>query len=243
MKITLQIGWLFPDVLNLYADGGNILVFEKILKANQIDYKINKITRTSCQKLDDIDILLIGGGSDFNQALIYSDFIKKKQEIKNLIDNKGFILAICGGYQLLGKEYITNDNTIIKGLNIFDYTTKATKQRMCGNIYTKVILDNQTIDVIGFENHSGETVNVTKPFGKVIKGYGNTHSCDYEGYMNNNFIGTYIHGPLLPKNPEIALYIIKQVLKNKYQIDCELINPLKYAQLAKEQQIKKIMKE
>lgn len=235
-----KIAWLYDDIMNLYGDGGNILVLEHLLKCNQIDYQIDRISLGNYQNLADFDILFIGGGSDFAQSLIYEDLLKRKEQIIELLNNNGFILTICGGYQLFGEAYFDNEGHQLKGLNIFPYITKANKTRMNGNIVSQITLDQDYL-VCGYENHSGETTNVVTPFGKVISGFGNTLSGNDEGFMYKNFIGTYIHGPLLPKNPEIGKYMIEYVLLNKYNIHRDLNINLKYAKKAHDVMINRLV--
>ncbi len=219
--MEFKILWLYYDLLDLYGDRGNIKVLEYILKHNNIKYKIDKITINEEDKKDtDYDLVFLGGGSDKNQQLIESDLKSRKNQLKSIMDNKGFILTVCGGYQLFGKYYLDQNGNKIEGLGLFDYYTKAHDRRCIGNvkIKSKIKLDDDFIEIVGFENHSGQTHNVNKEnaLGTVINGNGNEYKGKFEGYISNNFIGTYIHGPLLPKNPQIAKYIIQKVLKDKH---------------------------
>lgn len=232
--MKFKIAWLYYDILNLYGDSGNILVLEKILKDNNIDYVVDKLTLNDNYDLSNHDLLFIGGGSDLAQQLIYQDLISKKEQIIKLMENNGFILTVCGGYQLFGKEYIDANNNVITGLGIFDYTTKAGNKRLNDNIYIKAQLGEEVFDIVGYENHGGNTFGVSTPLGQVVSGCGNNEVDKTEGFIANNFIGTYIHGPLLPKNPEIAKYIITKVFKDKYNQDIDLKITSKYYQLAKE---------
>lgn len=237
-----KIAWLYHDILNLYGDVGNILVLTHLLESNQIPYQVDKISLNKHQKLDDYDIIFIGGGSDQAQALIYKDFISRKQQIINCMNNNGFVLAICGGYQLCGQYYIDAKGNKIEGLDLFEYQTQAGNTRLNNNIYIKANLDNEEVDIVGYENHSGQTINVANPLGKVIVGNGNDQHSQLEGYIDDHFIGTYIHGPLLPKNPEIGKYIIQKVLKDKYNKEVSIIIDLKYANQAKQTMIKRLTK-
>lgn len=216
--MIFKIAWMYYDLLELYSDRGNLIVMEKILQDNEIEYKLDKLTISDTQDISDYDFVFLGGGTDRAIKIVEEHLFSKKPEFKNVMKNNGFILTICGGYQLFGKYYKSLDNKITKGLGIFDYHTESGKNRCVGNIKIEVE-DSKIGRVIGFENHAGETKNVDgNYFGKTRVGHGNEFGGAYEGYMSENFIGTYIHGPLLPKNPQIAKYIIESVLLKKYKI-------------------------
>ena len=140
-----------------------------------------------------------------------------------------FILLICGGYQLFGQYYISANNEKIEGLKFFDYYTETGSNgtRCIGNIAIECTLDDTSYTVVGFENHGGQTRNVSTPFGKVLSGCGNSFNDTYEGFYNGQVLGTYIHGPLLPKNPKVADFIIYKALKKRYpQLKMEDLQPL-----------------
>lgn len=166
------------------------------------------------------------GGADNEQNILANDLIKYKEDIKNAIKNGVFFLLICGAYQLFGKYYKDAQGNIISGLEIFDYYTEAieNKQTRCiGNIIIETNLDNIKTEIIGFENHGGQTFNISTPFGKVLFGNGNKFKDTEEGFFQKNVIATYLHGPLLSKNPILADYIIKYCLNRKYNENIELI--------------------
>lgn len=227
----MKIAWLYYDLLELYGDRGNIKILENVLIENGIDVEIHKITLHDKTDISDFDIVFLGGGSDYAQSLLYEDLISRKQHLINVMNNHGFILTICGGYQMFGQYYKTSSGQIIDGLKIFDYYTEAGSNRCTGN----VICEFDGIKIAGFENHGGQTYNVANPFAKVLKGHGNSYQSEFEGCLEENFLGTYVHGPLLPKNPEIAKYIIQKVLKEKYNkvVDID-ISFMKYAKKAKD---------
>lgn len=238
----LKIAWLYNDILNLYGDGGNIDVLKYLLKTNHIPFIIDEISLNNKQDISDYDILFLGGGSDAAQNLIYHDLLNRRDQIQNILDNNGFILAICGGYQLFGQGYLDQHGNYIEGLKFFNYTTAASTKRMNDNIITKINLNNKNYQIVGYENHAGETTNIDSPFGSILYGSGNSFSTNNEGFMKKNFIGTYIHGPLLPKNPEIAKYIIEYVLREKYNLNISIEIKLKFAHLAKEKMIERLLK-
>lgn len=225
MKIIL--GWLYPNLMNLYGDRGNIIALEYRCKKRGIDFEVKNIEIG--QKIDftKIDLLFFGGGQDKEQLFVAKDLLERGKHISNFYNDQKPMLAICGGYQLLGKYFLTKDNEKILGLGLLDFYTKGGDTRMIGNIVIESN-DLKISKIIGFENHSGKTYlgNGTKSFGSVIKGYGNNGEDKKEGVISNNFIGTYMHGPLLPKNPQLTDWFIKTSLENKYkkQINLTIIN-------------------
>ncbi len=227
--MKFNIAFMYYDLLELYGDRGNITVLESILKFNNINYNIDKITINDNIDISNYDFVFLGGGTDQNQILVEEDLKSRKKQMISVMENKGFILCVCGGYQMFGKYYLDAHNNKIQGLDIFDYYTEASNKRCVGNIKikSKIKFNNSYIDIIGFENHSGITKGITYKdcFGEVINGNGNEYESSYEGFMSDNFIGTYIHGPLLPKNPYIAKYIIEKVLKEKYNLNKDIELP------------------
>ena len=212
MKIT--IGHLYPDLLNLYGDRGNIQCLKKRcewrgIEAEVIPYELDD---TIC--FDDLDIVLLGGGSDREQMLVCEKLKEIQKDFKSYVENDGVVIAICGGYQLLGHYYKT-DSGMIKGLELVDLVTEQGKGRLISNIVLKS--DLFTMPVVGFENHGGRTdIRGNRPLGKVLYGSGNDGKTGYEGVVYRNVIGTYLHGPLLPKNPQLADYLIERALRKKY---------------------------
>lgn len=159
------------------------------------------------------------GGADNEQSILAEDLLKYKDNIKEAVQNGVFFLLICGAFQLFGKYYKGVEGNIIPGLEIFDYYTEANpdrKKRCIGNIVIETTLDNVNTKIIGFENHGGQTFNISIPFGKVLFGNGNKFGDSEEGFFQKNVIATYLHGPLLSKSPELTDYIIKYCLERKY---------------------------
>ena len=210
----LTIGHLYPDLLNLYGDRGNIQCFRKRLEWRGMEAEV--IPFLSGEKIDfsKLDIVLLGGGSDREQELVCGFLKDIKDDFKAYVEDGGVVLAVCGGYQLLGKYYKTNKKTI-EGLSILDITTEWQPERLIRNIVLNSPLFEQP--VVGFENHGGRTcINNCKPLGKVLYGSGNDGKTGYEGVVYKNVIGTYLHGPLLPKNPQLADWLIAHALEQKY---------------------------
>lgn len=212
MKIT--IGHLYPDLLNLYGDRGNIQCLMKRcqwrgIEAETIAFEINDTIDFS-----KLDIVLLGGGSDREQMLVCSKLREIRQDFKEYVEQDGVVIAICGGYQLLGNYYDT-DQGKIEGLELADMYTEQGEGRLISNI----VLQSDLFDmpIVGFENHGGRTyINNNKPLGKVLYGSGNDGKSGYEGIVYKNVIGTYLHGPLLPKNPQLADWLIQRALERKY---------------------------
>lgn len=218
MKLT--IGHLFPDLLNLYGDRGNMQCFIKRAGWRGIEAQVIPYNSGSKIDFDELDIVFLGGGSDREQELVADYLQQYRRELKDYAENDGVILAVCGGYQLLGNYYKTDKKTI-KGLSILDINTEWKPTRLIQDIIIKSPLFDMPI--VGFENHGGRTfINNHQPFGKVSVGYGNTGKSGYEGVIYKNVIGTYIHGPLLPKNPQVCDYLIEKALSKKYNTDIKL---------------------
>lgn len=230
----IRIAHLYPEQLNLYGDRGNIIVLSKRLEWRGIPFAIEAIRiGEHNKKLSDFDLFFIGGGQDRQQFTVAKDLLIRKNEIKDLVESNSPLLAVCGGYQLLGQSYQTSEGDEIEGLGILAIKTKAKPQeknkrqdRLIGNVYAELLIDlniNYPFKtLVGFENHSGRTFitdSLTKPLAKIIKGFGNNAEDHYEGAVYKNIFGTYIHGSLLPKNPHLADEIIWRTLKNKNS-DC-----------------------
>ena len=218
MKLT--IGHLYPDLLNLYGDRGNIQCFRKRLNWRGIEAEVIPVLSGDNIDFSKLDIVLLGGGSDREQELVCGYLKEIRKDFKEYVEDNGVVLAVCGGYQLLGKYYKT-DKKMIEGLGILDITTEWEPERLIRNI----ILNSPLFDtpVVGFENHGGRTfIGNNQPLGKVLYGSGNDGQTGYEGVVYKNVIGTYLHGPLLPKNPQLADWLITQALRRKYGEDLEL---------------------
>ena len=212
MKLT--IGHLFPDLLNLYGDRGNIQCMVQRLRWGGIDSEVKTYSLEDNIDFENLDIILLGGGSDREQMLVCNRLKEIKDKFKSYVEDNGVVIAICGGYQLLGKYYETDDGKI-DGLDIVDIYTVQEKGRLINNIFIES--DLCEMPIVGFENHGGRTyINKNKPLGKVVFGKGNNGKSGYEGVVYKNVIGTYLHGPLLPKNPQLCDYLLTKALERKY---------------------------
>ena len=223
--MELNICHLYPDLLNVYGDVGNVLILKHRAALRGIDVNIINSSIGDHLDNDNIDILFFGGGQDFEQSIVSKDLqeVKKDSLIKYVEDSK-VMLAICGGYQLLGKYYTAPNGEKIEGLGILDIYTEGGSTRFIGN--TEIYNEDFNETYVGFENHSGRTyINNHKPLGKCIHGYGNNGEDKYEGCIYKNTFGSYFHGSFLSKNPEFADRLLTLALKHKYGDDVT-VSPL-----------------
>ena len=214
--MELNICHLYPDLLNVYGDVGNILILKHRAENRGIKVNVINVSINDEFNADDYDIVFFGGGQDYEQSIVSNDLMtNKKDELSRYINNGKVLIAICGGYQLLGKYYTAPNGEKIQGLGILDIYTEAGNNRFIGD--TIIYNEDFNETYVGFENHSGRTyLNGLKPLGKCIHGYGNNGSDGYEGCIYKNTFCTYFHGSLLSKNPELADRILTLALSNKY---------------------------
>lgn len=218
--MELRIAHLYPELLNLYGDRGNIIALKKRAEWRKIEVQVQEYNLSDEIDFKNTDILFVGGGSDREQLLVCNRLCELKDEFSSYVEKGGVVAAICGGYQLLGHYYKMKGETI-KGLGILDIYTESGEGRLIGN----VVVNSDFLDmpVVGFENHGGRTfIGNHKPLGKVMYGCGNNGVDGFEGVVYKNVIGTYLHGPLFPKNPHLCDYIIKKALQNRYGEDIVL---------------------
>lgn len=210
----LRILHLYPRDMNIYGDYGNILVLKR--RAEWHGYKVEVVDYNPGDAFpENIDIIVGGGGQDSGQDKVQADLQKIGHKLQDLANNQTPMLVICGLYQLFGKYFQTHDKRIIKGIGILDIKTVAESERLIGNI---TIHSQQFGNIVGYENHSGQTFlgKDAKPLGMVVRGAGNNKKDKSEGACSHNVIGSYLHGSLLPKNPHIADWLIKQAATKKY---------------------------
>ena len=215
----LKICHLYPDILNLYGDRGNIICMQKRMEWRGIKAEVTGISVGDALNYDDYDIFFIGGGQDFEQGVLLKDLADgKAKAIRAAVEEEKVFLAICGGYQMLGSYYKTWDGKQCDFIGALDLYTVGHKDRMIGNYMYQCSEEDGGIVVVGFENHSGKTYlgDKVRPMGKVLSGNGNNGEDGTEGARYKNVFATYSHGSLLPKNPKLADYILKTALKRKY---------------------------
>ncbi|MBI5122919.1 cobalamin biosynthesis protein CobQ [Candidatus Roizmanbacteria bacterium] len=220
--MQINIGWLYPDLMSTYGDRGNIITLSYRLNKMGVKPIVNKISINEPGELIlKMDIIFMGGAQDKQQEIVNIDLKNNKGKyLKAAIENGIPSLFVCGAYQFLGKYYKAADGTIIDGLGAFDLYTEnpgLNAPRCIGNIIVESKLFPK-IKLVGFENHGGRTYLADKKlaFAKVIKGFGNNGEDKTEGIFYKNSFGTYLHGPILPKNPELSDYLIKKAIDRKY---------------------------
>jgi len=215
----INICHLYYDLLNLYGDRGNVITLKKRCEWRGIRTNIFNITIGDEFWPDEYDIVFIGGGQDFEQEVLQEDLIAhKRPAIIQSVDNGVIFLCICGGYQLMGKYYLTHYGNKIELLDAINIWTVGGTNRMIGNfVFQCDFLEGDT-KVVGFENHSGKTYlgEGVKSLGKVLKGKGNNGEDGSEGAIYKNVYCSYSHGSLLPKNPSLADHLISLALSRKY---------------------------
>ncbi|MCI6068486.1 MAG: glutamine amidotransferase [Galactobacillus timonensis] len=222
--MKLKILWMYHDLMDLYGDKGNIQVLKTRAAKRGIDVTVDTCTIDEKRTPADYDLFFLGGGADHEQSLIKNDLLKRRDAIREAYDSGSAFLLICGGYQLFGAYYKDQDGHLDEGLHFFDYYTEASDRshRCIGNIAVEASIDGETFPAVGFENHGGQTRNVDTVFARVLKGHGNTFDGGTEGFVNDQVLATYMHGPLLPKNPRIADALLRRALRRNYgSVDLE----------------------
>lgn len=213
----LHLCHLYGNLLNTYGDNGNLLMLQYVAKKMGITLTTEIVSIHQEFKADDFDLIFFGGGQDFEQVIVAEDLPTKKEELTHYIENDGVMLAICGGYQLLGHYYIGAHGEQIKGIGALDhYTLSQENNRFIGD--TEIYNEQFDETYYGFENHNGMTFlgKGEKPLGKVIQGKGNNGQDQTEGVIYKNVFGSYFHGPILARNEILAKRLILTALKKKY---------------------------
>ncbi len=236
-KQSLTILQLYPNDMNIYGDNGNVLVLQR--RAEWHGYDTTVIGYNPGDAFPkQVDIIVGGGGQDSGQDKIQDDLLKIGPTLHALAEAGTPMLVICGLYQLFGNYFKTQDGHTIKGIGLLNIETVAGPERLIGNIITR---SKEFGDIIGYENHSGQTFlgeGVT-PFGTVVRGAGNNGEDDYEGARYKNIIGSYLHGSLLPKNPVVADWLLEQAATKKYGDFIQTVIDDRFAKLAREHAIKR----
>ena len=214
---TLVIAHMFPDLLNLYGDGGNVRALEQRCRWRGIPVEVRRVEHGQTIDLSEVDLVFLGGGPDREQKLASSQLMRMRDDIVRFVEEDGALLAICGGYQILGKTWLLGEEEV-EGLGLLDIETHrpgTSADRLIGN----VVLDSTVASrpVVGYENHAGRTYLSAgmKALGSVRAGKGNNGEDGVDGALHRNVVATYLHGPLLPKNPEVADYLIRAALKRR----------------------------
>ena len=246
MELTLI--HLYPDLMNLYGDRGNIVALTRRCEWRGIRLTTVPVSLGDPFDSDRADLVFIGGGQDYEQGILQDDVLtKKRDEIIRAVETDVVFLAICGGYQLLGHYYRTNEGKRIECLGAIDVHTIGGTKRLIGNlVFACPALPEGDKRVIGFENHSGKTYlgSSVQPLGKVLHGNGNNGEDGTEGAQYRNVFCSYSHGSLLPKNPDLADLLIHRAMKRRYS-SFEGLPPLPDAleQTARKSLLKRFLKE
>ena len=212
------IAHLFPDLLNLYGDGGNVRVLAQRLRWRGVPVEVRRVNHGESIDLAVVDLVFLGGGPDREQRLASSELMRMRDELRAYVEDGGVLLAICGGYQILGREWLLGDE-VVEGLGIVDITTERAAGGSADRLIDNIVLRSPlaTLPVVGYENHAGRTRLGTgvEAFGSVAStmGCGNNEADKADGVRYKNLVGTYLHGPLLAKNPEVADHLLARALE------------------------------
>jgi CobQ-like glutamine amidotransferase family enzyme len=221
---TIRVGHLYPDYLNIYADRGNIAVFARRAAWRGQELVVDAIGLDDAIVPGAHDLYYVGGGQDREQFLVAENLATKAAPLIEAVQGGAALLAVCGGYQLLGRGYRGFHGEDMPGVGLFPLETVAGDTRMIGD----VLLDTELGPVAGFENHAGRTKldPGARPLGRVVAGFGNDGESGYEGCRLERAIGTYLHGPLLPRNPHLADWLLAQALAHRTGGEAPELAPL-----------------
>ncbi len=217
-ELRVAVGHLYPDYLNIYADRGNMAVLAQRAAWRGIGFEVEAVGMGEEIRPGRHDLYYIGGGQDREQALVAHDLAGKGEALQQAVDDGAALLAVCGGYQLLGRFYRDRDGDELPGVGLFPHHTVAGERRMIGDVLLECELHpGERRTLAGFENHAGRTHldEGAEPLGRVVAGFGNDGESGYEGCRVGLALGTYLHGPLLPRNPWVADWLLSAALLRK----------------------------
>lgn len=218
----LRICHLYPELMNIYGDRGNIITLVQRCHWRGFGVRVTAVSLGDRLDPGEHDLYFIGGGQDREQIMVCDDLSREKGDsLIQAVEEGAALLSICGGYQLLGKHFLTYTGEDLPGISLFDVKTVGGEMRFIGNVVASSELEGAGGVLVGFENHSGRTHlgPGCRPLGKVIKGFGNNGEDGWEGCVYRAAVGTYLHGSLLPKNPRLADWFILQALRRRYELD------------------------
>ena len=213
--VRITVGHLYPDYLNIYADRGNIAVLTLRAAWRGYELAVRPLSVGDAIPRAGIDLFYIGGGQDREQALVARELAAKGRQLRDAFEQGSAVLAVCGGYQLLGRFYRDVSGDTLPGVGLFPLETIAGERRMIGDVLLECQLEPGVRRTLaGFENHAGRTLldEGAEPLGRVVAGFGNDGRSGYEGCRVGRAAGTYLHGPLLPRNPWFADWVLAQSL-------------------------------
>ncbi len=216
-KMELHICHMYPELLNMYGDIGNVKILKRRAENRGIAVHVHAHNAGDTFEDELYDIVMLGGGQDFEVQIVLDDLAgEKKEKLQRYIENGGIFLGIGSGYQLLGRSYVTSEGERVSGLDILPFETKPGEKRFVGNAAVEI----NGIPSVGFENHGGRTyIGDLKPLGRVISGFGNNGEDGGEGLVYQNTFCTYLHGPFLSKNPEFADALLLKALEKRYEVE------------------------
>ncbi|HZD86794.1 MAG TPA: hypothetical protein VE088_02165 [Gaiellaceae bacterium] len=226
---VVRVGHLYPDYLNIYADRGNIAVLARRAAWRGHGLEISQLGMGDPLEPGAQDLYYVGGGQDREQLLVAEDLARKADALHAAVAGGAAVLAVCGGYQLLGRGYRGFHGEEMPGVGLLPLETFAGERRMIGDVLIECELEpGQRRTVAGFENHAGRTRldPEAEPFGRVLAGFGNDGESGYEGCRAGRVIGTYLHGPLLPRNPWLADWLLSQALAHVQGGEPPALEPL-----------------
>jgi CobQ-like glutamine amidotransferase family enzyme len=216
--VKVVVGHLYPDYLNIYADRGNMAVLERRAAWRGIGFEYRTIGMSEPVSPGEHDLYYVGGGQDREQALVARDLEQKGPALVEAVSNGAAFLAVCGGYQLLGGYYRDRSGAELPGIGLLPHHTVAGERRMIGDVLLECELEpGERRTLAGFENHAGRTYldEGAEPLGRVVAGFGNNGEDGFEGTRVGGAVGTYLHGPLLPRNPWLADWLLARALARK----------------------------
>jgi lipid II isoglutaminyl synthase (glutamine-hydrolysing) len=227
--MRIRVGHLYPDYLNIYADRGNLAVFARRAAARGLQLEVTAIGLGEPIRPGDHDLLYVGGGQDREQALIATDIAAKGEALRDAVAGGAAALAVCGGYQLFGRFYRDRYGVQLPGAEVLPLETFAGERRMIGDVLLECELEPGARHTLaGFENHAGRTIldEDAEPLGRLVAGFGNDGRSGYEGCRVGRAVGTYLHGPLLPRNPWLADWLLAQAAAHRTGGEPPVFEPL-----------------
>jgi lipid II isoglutaminyl synthase (glutamine-hydrolysing) len=227
--VKIRVGHLYPEYLNIYADRGNIAVLTRRASLRGHDLEVRGVGIGDELDPSAHDLLYVGGGQDREQTLVAPDLAAKTEAVRTAHSRGVAVLAVCGGYQLLGRGYRARDGSFLPGVGLFSHETVAGDVRMIGDVLLACELEpGHKRQLAGFENHAGRTLldPEAQALGRVVHGFGNDGASSFEGCRLGRAVGTYLHGPLLPRNPWFADWLLAQALAHATGGDPPTLAPL-----------------
>jgi hypothetical protein len=220
--VRIRVAHLYPDYLNIYADRGNIAVLAARARARDHELDVRAVSIGDSLPVGEIDLVYVGGGQDREQALVSHDLAAKGEALREAAEGGAAVLAVCGGYQLLGRYYRDVKGAELPGIGLLPLHTVAGERRMIGDVLLECAWAGETL--AGFENHAGRTHldPGAEPLGRVVAGFGNDGESGDEGCRWKRVYGTYLHGPLLPRNPWFADRVLADALAHRTGSETDL---------------------